>query len=407
MGEETKKLDDYIDARVKDILASAESNPGKAQIQSKYAEAFADAVGDSFKKGRAREDGTVKFAKFAMTVLRANNDMQKAYDLSVKNYPEDKEIQGYFKALTVSTPSEGGFAVPEALSSDIIQFLYPKLAYSQLGSRRVDMPSGNLNLPRFDAKAACSYIGETKAAAATKPVIGNVRGSSKKLSALIPISNDLIRSSNPTLDAFVRDDLVMSLMLSRDYTAFYGAGTVWTPAGISTQLTTSEKTGTEGAATTAFTADVPGSMLGMLMSKNIPGVSYGWAFNGWAWSWLYNLKTTTGAYIYRDEMNKGTLLGKPFVVSNQIYSSNLAAGTAPSSSDYCDIFLGDFSEFIEFVQMDMELMSSKEASYVDELGNTVSAVQNDMTILRALSLHDFGLRHKESFVKGTYGFKLA
>ncbi len=406
MGENTQKLDAYIEQKTAEYLEKMLADPNskaKAALQSKYADVFAGALEDAAKKQAPLGDRTIKFAKFAKVVLLSGNDFQKALDVSGKVYPDDKELQGYFKALTTSTPSEGGFAVPEQLSSDIIQFLYPKLAYSKLGARRVDMPNGNLNIPRFDARAASSYIGETKPAAATKPTIGNVRGSSKKLAALIPISNDLLRSSNPSLDAFVRDDLVMSLQLSRDYYAFYGPGTQFSPAGIATQLTSSEKM---GSTSTALTADVPGAMLGALMAKNIPMISVGWAFNGWIWSWLYNLKTTTGAYIYRDEMNKGMLLGQPFVVSNQIQSSNLAAGTAPTTSDYGDIFLGDWSEFIEFVQLDMELMASKEASFVDESGNTVSAVQNDLTVLRALSLHDFGLRHKESFVQGTYKFSL-
>jgi hypothetical protein len=105
-------------------------------------------------------------------------------------------------------------------------------------------------------------------------------------------------------------------------------------------------------------------------------------------------------------MNTGKLLGDPFVVCNQIYSDNLAGGTAPTSSNYGDMFYGDWSEFIEFVQLDMELMASKEASYVNSDGATVSAMQQDMTVLRALSLHDFGLRHKESFVKSRNKYSL-
>lgn len=405
-NDNMKKLDDYIDAKLKAYEESKANDPNaKAQVelQTKYAAVMADTVLAAQAKGQPTESGVDTFGKFAMIVLRSNNDPQQAMNIAEKTYPEDKQIQGYFKALTTGTPSEGGFAVPEVLSSDVIKYLYPKLAYSKLGGRRIDMPSGNLNLPRFDAKSSCSYIGETGAAADTKPTIGNVHGSAKKLAALIPVSNDLIRNANPSFDSFVRDDLINAMQLFRDYTAFYGAGTAHSPAGIKTQLTSTEKI---GSSNTVFTADTPANMKGLLMAKNVPMISPGWAFNGYHWSWLYNLKTSTGAYIFRDEMNKGTLLGDPFVVSNQIYSDNLAGGTAPTSSNYGDMFYGDWSEFIEFVQLDMELMSSKEASYVNSAGATVSAMQNDMTVLRALSLHDFGLRHKESFVLSTNKYSL-
>lgn len=404
------KLDDHIKAIAEGIIEAKMNDPDaqkKVALQTKYSEAMGDALIDAERKGEGAPDGLKEFGRFAMGILKSNNNPEVALDWATKTYKDDKFLHGCFKALTVGTPSEGGFAVPEVLSSDIIKFLYPKLAYSKLGARRIDMPNGNINLPRFDAKAACSYIGETGAAADTKPTIGNVRGSAKKLAALIPVSNDLIRSSNPSFDSFVRDDLVMAMQLFRDYTAFYGPGTANSPAGIKTQLTSSEKYGTADAATTAFTADVVADLKGALMAKNVPMISPGWAFNGWVWKWLYNLKTTTGAYIYRDEMNTGKLLGDPFVVSNQIYSANLAAGTAPQATDYCDVFYGDWSEFIEFVQLDMELMASKEASYVNSSGATVSAMQNDMTVLRALSLHDFGLRHNSSFALGQYGFKLS
>jgi HK97 family phage major capsid protein len=408
--KELEKLDEHISKMIDDVLVKRANDPMVKQLadmQTKYGEVFKKSMEDANKKGVQMETGVNLFSKFAMGVLKSGNDPEKALAWAKSAYPDNEQLHGYFKALTVGTPSEGGFVVPEVLSSDIIQFLYPKLAYSKLGARRIDMPNGNINLPRFDARASCSYIGEKKKANETNPVIGNVRGSAKKLAALIPISNDLIRSSNPSFDAFVRDDLVMSLQLARDYYAFYGPGGENSPAGIVTQLTSAEKMGTQGAATTPFTADVPGAIKGGLMSKNVPMISNGWSFNGWVWSWLYNLKTTTGAYIYRDEMNEGKLLGDPYVVSNQMYSSNLAAGTAPTSSDYADIFYGDWSEFLEFVQLDMELMVFKEGSYVDSAGNTVSAASQDLTVLRALSLHDFGLRHKEAFIQGTYGFKLS
>jgi HK97 family phage major capsid protein len=397
-NDEMKKLDDYIAEKIKayeDSKADSVTKDAQVNLQTKYAEAFADSQLKAQSQGTGVENGVEQFSKFAMVVLRSGGDKEKALDIVQRSYPDNKLLNGCFKALTTGTPSEGGFAVPEVLSSDIIKFLYPKLAYSQLGSRRIDMPNGNLNLPRFDAKAACSYIGETAKAVDTKPTIGNVRGSAKKLAAMIPVSNDLIRNANPSFDAFVRDDLINSIQLMRDYTAFYGAGTAYSPSGIKTQLTTAEKL---GSSSTVFTADTPANMKGLLMAKNVPMISPGWAFNGFHWSWLYNLKTSTGAYIFRDEMNTGKLLGDKFVVCNQIYSDNLAGGTAPTSANYGDMFYGDWSEFIEFVQLDMELMSSKEGSYVNSDGATVSAMQNDMTVLRALSLHDFGLRHKESFV---------
>jgi hypothetical protein len=46
--------------------------------------------------------------------------------------------------------------------------------------------------------------------------------------------------------------------------------------------------------------------------------------------------------------------------------------------------------------MSLELFVSREGSYVDSGGSTVSAVQSDQTIIRAIAEHDFQLRHLQS-----------
>lgn len=391
-------LDQYLETKIAEIMARNANDPAKAQVQAAHTKAFVEAVADADKKGVKMPAAGDSFGRFAMGILKSYNDPGKALSWAEKTYPDDKALSGYFKALTVSTPSEGGFVVPDVLSAEMIQYLYPQLAFAKLGARRINMPRGNLTLPRFDAAASASYIGETEKAVDTKPTIGTVKGSSRKLAALIPISNDLIRDSDPTFETYVRDDVIMALRLKKDYTAFYGAGTLHTPSGLNTLLPAAQKYGSSG---TAFTANVPGTIKGGLLSANVPMSKPGWAFSGWVWTWLYNLMTSTGAYIYRDEMNRGLLLGDPYVVCNQISTSNSGA---PSTSDYGDIFYGDWSEFIDFVQVDMELMASKEASYVNSDGNTISAMQNDMTVLRALCLHDFGVRHIASFIKGTYKY---
>jgi HK97 family phage major capsid protein len=399
--EEIKKLDAYIESKMDAYMEAKANDPEaqkKAAVQTKYMEAMADSL---IGKGEVELTESQKkdaLGKFASIVLRSNNDRDKAAMIAEKDYKNDKFITGCFKALTSGTPSEGGFAVPEILSSVIIDTLNPNLVYSKLGSTRIDMPNGNMRIPRFDARAAATYIGETKAGAATKQTIGNIVGSSKKLSAIIPISNDLIRNANAGFTSFVQNSLVTTLKLKKDYTALYGDGGANSPAGIKTQILSGQKI---GSSTTAFTADTPANLMSICMASDVPGLAYGWAFNAYHFNYLFNLKTTTGAYIYRDEMNQGKLLGHPFVVSNQVYSDNLAGKTAPTTSNYGEMFFGDWSEFIEFVQLDMELMAFKEASFVDESGTTLSCMQNDMTALRAICLHDFGLKHTEAFAIST------
>lgn len=364
-----------------------------AEVQRKYSEIYVSAEEKRAKAGQKSPEPGLRIARYAKCVLAASSGRGDLESWAKAIYPDDQELAAYTKtAMSVSTPTEGGYMVPDVLSQEIIEYLYPKLVLTKLGARKVDMPSGNLTIPRFNATSAAYYIGENRAATKSQATIGSVKLSSKKLAVLVPISNDLIRSASPIADAMIRDDMVMISQLKRDYVAFYGAGTLYTPSGLSALLTTSE---VYGSSTTAFTADIPGYLLGELMGKNIPMISVGWTFSGRAWAWLYNLKTSTGAYIYRAEMDQGKLLGYPFFVSNQI---SYTAG----SPGYVDIFLGDFSEFYDATQMEMQMEASREATYVDDAAATVSAFSNDQTVLRLLTLHDYNIRHKESFIKATY-----
>ena len=388
-GEKT--IADLVKESVSTELKSA-MDTAMAEVNKKYADIYAGARAEEEKKGKKSVEPGIRLARYAKCVLAS----EKGGDLEFwakKIYPDDAELAAYTKAaMSVSTPSEGGFFVPEVLSSEIIEYLYPKLVLTKLGARRIDMPNGNLTVPKFNATSAAYYIGENRVATKSQAQIGSVKLSAKKLAVLVPISNDLIRSASSLADAMIRDDMVMISQLKRDYVAFYGTGTQYTPSGLATLLTSTEK---YGSSSTAFTADIPGYLLGELMGKNVPMINVGWAFSGRAWAYLYNLKTTTGAYIYRAEMDQGKLLGYPFFVSNQI------AYTA-GSPGYVDIFLGDFSEFYDGVQMEMQMEASREASWVDDGGNAVSAFSNDQTVLRLLTLHDYNIRHKESFIQGTY-----
>lgn len=386
MGEKT--IQDLVNEGV-----VTEVTKQMAEVQKKYGEIYSGFEEKRAKAGHKSPDPGIRIARYAKCVLAAAQGRGDLESWAKSIYPDDDELHAYTKtAMSVATPSEGGYMVPEVLSSEIIEYLYPKLVLTKLGARKVDMPSGNLTIPRFNATSAAYYIGENRAATKSQATIGSVKLSAKKLAVLVPISNDLIRSANPIADAMIRDDMVMISQLKRDYTAFYGAGTLYTPSGLAALLTSTE---VYGSSTTAFTADIPGYLLGELMGKNIPMISVGWAFSGRAWAYLYNLKTSTGAYIYRAEMDQGKLLGYPFYVSNQI------AYTA-GSPGYVDIFLGDWSEFFDAAQMEMQMEASREATYVDDAAATVSAFSNDQTVLRLLTLHDYNIRHKESFLQGTY-----
>lgn len=369
------------------------------ETQRKYSDKFADekdaqeaaqekAAKDAElnKKGETVEPG-IRLARSAKLMIMAKNDVEKAASLATKFYSDDVHLQTNMKALAASVPSDGGFLIPEQYSEEVIPLLKNKAVFRSMGARPLPLQGGNLNIPRMLGGATSYYIGENQDTKASKSSFGNLRLSSKKLVTMVPISNDLIRSTSAEADRMIRDDMISSMALAEDYAAMYGKGTEYTPRGVfHTDGIEKKKLGA------APDSDNLGDFVGTLMSKNINWNNVGWIFNGRIWNKLYHLKTTTGAYLHREELNAGRFLGFPYKVTNQIQSTGTNLAT--------DIFFGDFAEFIIGEEMGLEMMASTEATYQDG-GELVSAFSRDQTVIKVTAKHDFGVRHPEAFVVGT------
>jgi HK97 family phage major capsid protein len=111
-------------------------------------------------------------------------------------------------------------------------------------------------------------------------------------------------------------------------------------------------------------------------------------------NYLFNARNSLTLYIWREEMVGGTLLGYPFKVSNQI-GNNYYDGNGVHT-DCSFVFLAEMDESMIFDSMQLELAVSREGSYVDANSNTISAFQNDQTLIRAICEHDFQMRHDAS-----------
>jgi HK97 family phage major capsid protein len=397
MEELLSKIEEKIDKKIAPLQ----------ETQHKYADqltAMHDQQEQLSINSDQKEEPGLTITRAIKCLTLAKNDPDKALfyaagsaDNSKKGmYPNNKKVHALLKQLSATTPSEGGFLIAEQWSEDIIPLLLSKTAVMELGARHIPMPGGTLNLPKLTGGATSYYVGENQNATKSQETFGNIKMSSKKLVTLVPVSNDLIRNSSYAADMIVRDDMVNQMKLKIDYSAMYGDGTNYEPLGIKNGISTANISVATGVST--LTADVPGTMIGTLMNYNTPMLSPGWIFPSLIWSAFYNLKTTTNQYIYRDEMNRGTLNGFPFRVSNQITTANSTAGTT-----YFDIFLGDFSEFMFGDEMAFEFMASQEASWYD--GSSLqSAFSLDQTVLRITAKHDMALRHNTSFLCYNYPY---
>ena len=136
---------------------------------------------------------------------------------SANQYATGQQWPDVARALSASVAAQGGFAVPQGYSGEIIEALRPLVAVRKLNPVVIPMPAGNFTWPRINTRGTAGYIHENATVGATQPSFGAPNLTARKLAALVPISNTLLRSSKPGADMIVREDLVASMASTEDY----------------------------------------------------------------------------------------------------------------------------------------------------------------------------------------------
>lgn len=321
------------------------------------------------------------------------HDPDAASFYAKKKY-DDADMAREFKALSATNPASGGYLIPEIYLDQIIELLYSKTVIFELGAQKVPMANGNLTIPKMTGGARATWGGEARKIGKTQPSYGNIKLSAKRLEAIVPQTRELLMSTNFSADQLFANDLTRRMELGLDFGAMFGTGGEFQPVGVFTdkdvEHINAKTLGNTDLADSSgkITADFPVYLRSLVLSKNVDDQKLGWAFNSILEGYLMNMKTTTGAYIYRDEMNAGKLLGLPYKVSNQI----------PTSSDgLTELCFGNWADLLVGEQMGLETYTTLDGSWVDEDGVQHNAFEENLAATRALMYVDIAARHKESF----------
>ena len=387
---EEEKPEDEDEEKAEGKKAAPKAKEQKAapqSIQRKYADIYIN-TGAQPKEEKSGLPPGIGFVRYQKCMLRAQKDFDHAAHIAKKSY-DDVFLERQIKAMSVTVPSDGGYMVPEVYADELVPLLRAKAIIMKLGAQELPMERGNLNIPKIKSGTSASYVGELRTTKASKQKTGGIRMSSKKLMGKVIVSNDLIRSSSANADQMILKDATDVMALAMDRAGLIGKGTAFEPLGLNEikDIPTVDINGVPDESTA-------GKMLAKLIQNNADTSKLGWAINGFAWQAFYNVVgSVSGLYLYREGMDKGQLSGHELGISNQIP----AASTAGSSSN---IILGNWSELMIGRQGQMESEMFREGSVTDEDGVVHSAVDEDFTILRVIDLHDFAVRHPESFVIG-------
>lgn len=336
------------------------------------------------------------FGRAVKCIHASGGDIERAAFTAERKFG-DADMAHEFKALSATVPADGGYLVPEVYANEIIELLYPSTVIYSLGARRLGMANGNLNIPKIKTGSRALFAGENRAISRSAPKFGNLKLSAKKLTALIPMSNDLLRSTNFDNDVIVGQDVTKQMALGVDYGALLGTGGEFQPLGITKNkgvlnidVTSidAEYSSNQGVLTAAF----PNYLVASVLKNNVYADGLGFVFNTSVEQFFKSLRDEVGGFIFAKEMNEnGTLVGYPYKTTNLL----------ETTGGKTQIVFGNWNDLVIGEQGALEIETSREGSWTDDAGNLVSAFENDQTLIRAINNVDTGLRHDESFAVAT------
>ena len=393
-----KKFDEAVTKAVNKVL---EENKKALDENSNLLLNFEKANAENAMKGLKKETSATVVNEMIGSYLKAMTDknamnvkqvsVDEALNSAKKLYPNSKALHAVLsqKTLTATVPSDGGFTVPLAFSSDYIKALYANTILEKLGVRKVPMPNGNLSIPKMTDKARAYWIGEADPITASQAGFGDVNLKAKKLASLTPVSNDLLRYNAVGIEGWITEDLMEGAKIALDEAFLNGTGTVHTPLGL--KNTSGVQTWTPSGGT-EVDIKTPTGMLALLKQANIPMNNVKWLMNPIGESWLEDMAFASGPFAF-PSLDEGKLKGYDVIESATVgYDS-----TTPTA----DFWVGDWSQFLWGVGYDILVEMSREGTFADGNGNQISAFQRDLTLVRLITEHDFACKHPEAFVKAS------
>lgn len=284
--------------------------------------------------------------------------------------------------LTVGTTTAGGHTVAtELLEASFIEMLRNAMALEGLGARVLTDLNGNIAIPRQTGGATAYWVAESGAPTESQQAFDQVALTPKTVGAFTDYSRKLLLQSSIDVEAFVRQDLALTIATAIDLAGVNGSGSSNQPRGIlNTSGIGSVAGGTNGLAP-AYDHIVDLETAVSVANANVGSLAY--LTNSKVRGKLRKTQMFSGTNGMPVWDKENTLLGYKAAVSNQV-PANLDKG---SSTGVCSaIIFGNFADLIIGMWGGLDLMVDP---YTSSTTGTVRIV--------ALQDVDVAVRHAQSF----------
>lgn len=353
----------------------------------------------SGERPKGPEGKAIGFARLVRAVSWARNDPDKARhftEKAIKAGPWDDMLgDRIYKFLSSGDFDQGGFLVPADQSSEVVELLRARSVVRPANPRRVSIARhGTLTIPRIASGASSGWVGEAGSRNAADLTGEHIQFSAKKLYSKMALTQEMLDWSDPNADEIVRDELISEAAITEDSAFLRGDGTLFSPKGLTNWAVAGNKFNSNGTTSPVTTAEVRQDIktaVQNLKNNNVRMVRPWWFWAPRTSTFLQFERTDAdGRLIFADEIKNGRFQGFPFGETTTL-PINLGGG-----SDESEIILADMNEVMVADAPEMEIKASDEASFTDSSGNTVSAFDDDLRVIKLTKHVDMQVRHPEA-----------
>lgn len=207
----------------------------------------------------------INFARYAMAVLNGRGSQNDAADFAKRNWPDFPEIEAMCRdarlreyvlkaAIEPGTTTATTWAEPlvpnaQQMASEFLEMLRPATLVGRIpGLRRVPV---NVEVPVQTGGGTFGWVGEKQAKPVTSLAFSSVTLRWNKIAGIIVLTKELVKYSNPSAEAIVRDSLIKDTALFMDQQFVdptVAVNGIISPASITNGASNTPATGTTAAA---------------------------------------------------------------------------------------------------------------------------------------------------------------
>lgn len=190
------------------------------------------------------------FTRFAMALMAGKGNLMQSAEIAKRWSDQTPEVETVLKAaVAAGTTTDAAWAKPLVeytnMASEFAELLRPATIIGRIpGLRNVPF---NIKVPRQTGGSSASWVGE----GAPKPVsalaFDQINLGVTKLAGIVVMTDELVRFSNPSAEAIVRQDLIDTIVqtMDRDFVDPANAGSAGVkPASITNGVTPVVASGT-------------------------------------------------------------------------------------------------------------------------------------------------------------------